>query len=108
MQYLWNPYVKSFSTASTGIYLGLVLRSSPFKMGGHHFYSPLVRTGVLWTWATPPFTGHLWPQTSRIASGHILLSLASLANYPSHQPPGQYPLFWAWGYFRPSRGLWPL
>ncbi|MBW0584031.1 hypothetical protein O181_123746 [Austropuccinia psidii MF-1] len=34
IQYLWNPYSQSVSTASTGLYLILVLRSSPFKVGG--------------------------------------------------------------------------
>ncbi|MBW0475275.1 hypothetical protein O181_014990 [Austropuccinia psidii MF-1] len=43
IQYLLNPYVKSISTASTGFYLLLVLRSSPFKVGRYcpnHKYSP--------------------------------------------------------------------
>ncbi|MBW0572057.1 hypothetical protein O181_111772 [Austropuccinia psidii MF-1] len=34
IQYLWNPYAQSVSTALTGFYLILVLSSSPFKVGG--------------------------------------------------------------------------
>ncbi|MBW0586763.1 hypothetical protein O181_126478 [Austropuccinia psidii MF-1] len=34
IQFHWNPYVQSISTASTGLYLILVLRSAPFKVGG--------------------------------------------------------------------------
>ncbi|MBW0514647.1 hypothetical protein O181_054362 [Austropuccinia psidii MF-1] len=45
-----------------------------------------------------------WPF---MASGHILPSLALLANSPPHQPPENYPCFWAWVVFS-SRGLWPL
>ncbi|MBW0469759.1 hypothetical protein O181_009474 [Austropuccinia psidii MF-1] len=85
----------------------------------HHFYGQLAISSFLWPighvinfmanwsilvfyglWATPPFTGQLWPQTSHMASGNILLSLA---NYPPHQPPGQYPLFWAWAAVRGLR-----
>ncbi|MBW0547606.1 hypothetical protein O181_087321, partial [Austropuccinia psidii MF-1] len=31
-KHLWKPYVQSVSTASTGFYLILVLRSSPYKV----------------------------------------------------------------------------
>ncbi|MBW0541445.1 hypothetical protein O181_081160 [Austropuccinia psidii MF-1] len=34
IQYPWNPYVQSVSRALTDLYLILVLRSSPFKVGG--------------------------------------------------------------------------
>ncbi|MBW0507905.1 hypothetical protein O181_047620 [Austropuccinia psidii MF-1] len=33
-QYLWNLHAQAVSTASTGSYPILVLRSSPFKVGG--------------------------------------------------------------------------
>ncbi|MBW0522610.1 hypothetical protein O181_062325 [Austropuccinia psidii MF-1] len=33
-QHLWNPYIQFLSKASTDFYLVLVLRSSPFKVGG--------------------------------------------------------------------------
>ncbi|MBW0541327.1 hypothetical protein O181_081042 [Austropuccinia psidii MF-1] len=100
---LWNPYVQSVSTALTGFYLILVLRSSPFKVGGychnhkecpssigvtaiptwdqvganwpHHIVlANLAPSGALWHF------GHItipWPFK---ASGHILPSLAPLAN----------------------------
>ncbi|MBW0562800.1 hypothetical protein O181_102515 [Austropuccinia psidii MF-1] len=47
----------------------------------------LVLYGLL---AITPFH---WPN---MASGHILPSLASLANSPPHQPPGHYPCFFPW------------
>ncbi|MBW0545090.1 hypothetical protein O181_084805 [Austropuccinia psidii MF-1] len=39
-----------------------------------------------------------------MAPGHILPSLAPLANSPPHQPPSHYPCFWAWGVFSVSEG----
>ncbi|MBW0568625.1 hypothetical protein O181_108340 [Austropuccinia psidii MF-1] len=41
--------------------------------------------------------GLLWPQSSLMASGHILPSLASLANSSISPTPRSLSLFWAWG-----------
>ncbi|MBW0549670.1 hypothetical protein O181_089385 [Austropuccinia psidii MF-1] len=56
------------------------------------------------------FFRQIGPYWCFMAFGTHHLSLASLANYPSHQPPGQYPLFWAWGVLSvapPEPILWP-
>ncbi|MBW0525968.1 hypothetical protein O181_065683 [Austropuccinia psidii MF-1] len=107
-KYLWNPSVQSVSTASTGFYLILVLRSSPFKVGGychnhefdppvdgcgnptwsqvganwssHIIYGQSAPLGVLWLLRHNPFR---WPF---MASGHILPSLVFLANFHLTNP----------------------
>ncbi|MBW0516247.1 hypothetical protein O181_055962 [Austropuccinia psidii MF-1] len=68
------------------------------------FYGQLDHFGALWPLGN--ITSH-WPL---MASGHVLNSLAFLANSPPHQPPGQY-LFLVLGVpSGPSSqhlGLWP-
>ncbi|MBW0483242.1 hypothetical protein O181_022957 [Austropuccinia psidii MF-1] len=124
IKYLWIPYAQSFSTASTGFYIGLVLRSSPFKVGrtvttmcNHHpmgaydnsslnqIYGQLAISSVLWP--IRPFVVLYGFWAICTSSGHILKPLALLANSPPHQPPGQYPCFGPGGSFSP-RGLWIL
>ncbi|MBW0538179.1 hypothetical protein O181_077894 [Austropuccinia psidii MF-1] len=122
---LWNSHIQSASTASTGFYLILVLRSSPFKVGGYchnhkecpssiwccgnsnlgpswgqlstpYFMANLAPSGALWHF------GHITIPCPFMASSHIRPSLASLANSHTLNPQASVLVFGPGGSESPS------
>ncbi|MBW0541312.1 hypothetical protein O181_081027 [Austropuccinia psidii MF-1] len=106
-KYLWHPYVQSVSTASTGFYFILVLRSSPFKVGGyfhnHKEYPSSIGVAEIPTWGNWPhqiFMGNFAPSGSLWPFDHITLPwpimaptiIYGLRPYPAIIGlPGQFP-----------------
>ncbi|MBW0467021.1 hypothetical protein O181_006736 [Austropuccinia psidii MF-1] len=121
-QHLWNPYIQSISTASTGFYLILVLRSSPFKVGGYchnpgKYPSQLMFTAIkastnkLPIWPYPHFYAILKLVSGNIhyswPPGHILhhWPLWTIINPTT---PGQYLISGPGGHFPFQGPLVPL